>query len=226
MEGVTVFSGKSGIIQKTEKLVIKDFLDVMTAYPPGKSVESDPFMAGDTPLSILVFLNGDSDDNRGHVSIFLYNKSNQDINVKCKFITDVKTEELNYEDTVEANDYFGFPDLLTHAECEEAYKDKDFVVTAKVEISGEMVKIVGSSSASAPKKRKFNVMENVYKKMDRSDFKLVFDGEEVTNDSFLSKTLLILFIMKIISGALPQAHLGCRLTSFCSDGGEQAQGGH
>ena len=178
MEGVTLFSGKSGIIQKTEKLVIKDFPDVMSAYPPGKSVESDPFMVGDTSMSILVYPNGDRACNRGHVSIYLKNKSNQDISVKCQIITDVKNKELNYEDTVEANYWFGFPDFLTHAECEEAFKDKDFVVTAKVEMAGEMVKIVGSNSASAPKKTKFNVLENVYKRMERTDFMLVFDGEE------------------------------------------------
>ena len=182
MEGVTVFSGKSGILQKTEKLVIKDFLDVMSAYQPGKSVESDPFMVGDTSMTIRVYPNGNIDENRGHVSIYLNNNSNRDINVKCEFITDVETAELTYEDTVKANKCFGFPELLTHAECEEAYKDKDFVVTAKVEISGEMVKIVGANSAAAPKKRKFNVFENVYKKMERTDFMLVFDGEEVAYD--------------------------------------------
>ena len=43
------------------------------------------------------------------------------------------------------------------------------------------MKIVGNreSATSAPKKRKFNVWENVHNKMDSSDFTLVFGGEEV-----------------------------------------------
>ena len=131
MEGVTVFSGKSGIIQVTEKLVIKSFLEVMKAFPPGKSFESVPFMVGETPVTIEVYPNGYDKKYKGHVSIFLRNKSNEDINVKCQFITDVQTGELDYEDTVEANGEFGIRNFLTHAQCEEAFKDKDFVVTAK-----------------------------------------------------------------------------------------------
>ena len=62
---------------------------------------------------------------------------------------------------------------LTHAECTGAYADKDFVVTAKLELPGEPVKIFGSNSAPAAKRRKFNVFENVYKQMQRTDFTLV-----------------------------------------------------
>ena len=36
--------------------------------------------------------------------------------------------------------------MLTHEQCAEAFKDKDFVVTAKVEIPGEPFKIVGIES--------------------------------------------------------------------------------
>ena len=74
MEGVTVFSGKSGIIQVTEKLVIKDFLEVIKAFPPGKSFESVPFMVGETPVTIVVYPNGDDKKCKGHVSINLRNK--------------------------------------------------------------------------------------------------------------------------------------------------------
>ena len=180
MEGVTVFSGKSGIIQVTEKLVIKDFLEVIKAFPPGKSFESVPFMVGETPMTIEVYPNGDDKmEYKGHVAIFLRNKSDKDINVKCQFITDVETRELDY-DTVKANGEFGFFKFLTHYQCKEAFKDKDFVVTAKVEIAGENVMIIGKQkSGPAPKKRKFNVLENVYKNMKRTDYVLAFDGEEV-----------------------------------------------
>ena len=60
--------------------------------------------------------------------------------------------------------------------------DRDFILTARVEIAGEMVKLFGSNLSSASKKRKFNVFEDVYKRMDRTDFTLVFDGEEVVNN--------------------------------------------
>ena len=65
----------------------------------------------------------------------------------------------------------GASTFLTHAECTEAYKDKDFVVTAKLELPGEPVKVVGSHSSNAPKK-KFSVSENLYKRMQKPDFTL------------------------------------------------------
>ena len=37
-------------------------------------------------------------------------------------------------------------------------------------------------SGPASKKQKFNVWETVYKNMERTDFVLAFDGEEVTFD--------------------------------------------
>ena len=43
----------------------------------------------------------------------------------------------------------------------------------------EPVEIVGSSSTPLFKKKKFNVMERVYKNMEGCDFALVFDGAEV-----------------------------------------------
>ena len=106
--------------------------------------------------------------------------SNEDFNVKCQFITDVDTDEFDYEDTMEANREFGIHKFLTHAQCEEAYEDKDLVVTAKVEFPGENVMLIGKQqSGPASKKQKFNVWENVYKNMERTDYVLAFDGEEV-----------------------------------------------
>ena len=179
MEDVTVFSGKSGIIQKTGKLVIKDFLEVMRAFPPGKSFESVPFMVGDTPMTIEVFPNGSDAFYTGCVSIFLNNKSDDEVSVKCQYITDVLSDEFHYEYPLQANGNEGIFEFLTHAECEEAFKDKDFVVTAKVEIPGENVMLYGKQSPPAYKKRKFNVWEGVYEKMQNTDFALVFDGKKV-----------------------------------------------
>ena len=186
MEGVTIFAGKSGVIRGTGKLVIKDFLDVKSVYPPEKWVESDKFMVGEVPMTIQVFPNGDDEENKGTVSVFLANKSNEDVTVNCLFVTDEQEAEfkmitISHRD--DANCY-GFPDFLDHSECEAAFKDKDFIVTAKVEIAGEMTKLFGSSHlTSASKKRKFNVLEDVYKRMDLTDFTLVFEGKEVVDNN-------------------------------------------
>ena len=43
--------------------------------------------------------------------------------------------------------------------------------------------MLGAGITSASKKRKFNVFEDVYKRMDMTDFILVFDGEEVVDNN-------------------------------------------
>ena len=178
MATITVFDAELGIIEGTGKLVIKNFLKAASSFQPGKNFESDPFMVGDTEMTIRVHPNGKSEKFKGNVSIFLSNKSRADVNVKCQFITDVVAKEFDYVDTVAANSTWGFSQFMSHDDCTEAYRDKDFVVTAKVEIPGENVKLIGGQMAAAPKR--FHVLENVYKKMQRTDFMFVCDnGEEV-----------------------------------------------
>ena len=55
MANTTVVTGRSGIIKAEAKLVIKEFVEVMAGFKPGMLIESDPFMLGDTQLSIRVF---------------------------------------------------------------------------------------------------------------------------------------------------------------------------
>ena len=179
MEHTTVVSGMSGIIQVTEKLVIKDFVEVMAGFEPGKTIKSDLFLVGDTPIKIAVYPNGDGNNNKGHVGVYLRNIGEADIRLKCQFITDVKTVGFDYKDgALKPKQTYGFPTFLTHAECADDYKDKDFVVTAKVETPGKVEKIVSLKAAVPPRKGR-DVWENVYARMEKADFALVFDGEEV-----------------------------------------------
>ena len=182
MENTTIVAGKSGIIKAEAKLVIKDFVDVMGGFEPGRSIKSDPFMLGDTPLEIEVYPNGYDNDVKGHVSLFLNNNGERDISVKGELATtdsELEAMEFDYTTTVGAGQASGVDKFLTHAKCAAAFKDEDFVVEAKLEIPGEVTKIAGGQSAQAPKKRKLSVLEKVYNKMTRTDFAFVFEGTEV-----------------------------------------------
>ena len=168
---------KTGLIQVTANLVIKNFADMMAGFLPGRHILSDPFKVGHTPMAIKVFPNGQDDEEKGTVAIFLQNKGTAAISVKCQLITDIKTRNLDYKHGF--TDKHGFSRFLTHATCAEIYKEKDFIVTAKVEVPGKPVKIAGIESGPAPKKKKLNVLENIYNTMEKSDFILVFGGVEV-----------------------------------------------
>ena len=178
VEFTTVFDAKSGVIEVTARLVIKNLVEVMRGLEVGKYIESDTFKVGETPMSIRVYVNGHVEEFKGWIGILLANKSNADIKVKCQFITDVQTSGFGYEQAVKPGQSRGSPKMVSHDYCAVAYKDKDFVVTAKVEIPGEPVKIVGIESVPA-QTEKLNIFETVYNNMEDSDFALVFAGEEV-----------------------------------------------
>ena len=101
MENTTVVDGMSGIIEATGKLVIKNFARVMGGFKPGMYIDSDSFMLGDTPMSIRVYPNGDN-DTKGHVTLFLYNDGDEDISVKGQLITELRTMDFDYTETVRA----------------------------------------------------------------------------------------------------------------------------
>ena len=174
----TVYAMAPGVTA-TADLVIKDFLDVMKISKPGKCYASDTFMVGDTPMVIEVYPNGHVDERKGFVSVFLDNKSDAKITVKYQFITEAKT--WNSEREMKAKRCWGLPNFLSHAKCTEAYDDeKDFVLTAKVEIYGdEAVKIMGNEDTAVPKKYCVALCKNLFEKMMDSNFSLVFQGAEV-----------------------------------------------
>ena len=81
MENLTVLA-RSCDVKARATLVIKDFVDVMSKYSPGKSCSSDSFMVGDTPMAINVYPNGSIEQQRGYVSVSLWNKGRTNINVQ------------------------------------------------------------------------------------------------------------------------------------------------
>merc|ERR1719239_2134999 len=111
-------------------------------------------------MTITVYPNGETEEVKGHVSVFLMNSSKTDINIQCQMHTDAKTVE--FDQTVEAEDGWGYTKFLTHADCIQEYSEKDFVVTATVEVPGESLKIPGGNAAPTSK---FNILKNVYEQM-------------------------------------------------------------
>ena len=119
-EFTTVVDIESGVIKVTGKLVIKNLIKMMAGFEVGKAIESDPFMVGETPLSIGVYVNGFDEEERGTISIFLYNNGDEDIRVKCQLITDPVTREFGYDKIVMPGNGKGFSEMLTHAQYAEA----------------------------------------------------------------------------------------------------------
>ena len=178
MEKSRTVYAKAPEAKATAELVIKDFAEVMKTSKSGKSYSSDTFMVGDTPMAIVVYPNGYRETYNGNVSILLDNKSDADIIVKYKLVTNGKDKFLSMEPrepekVLPAKK--GVLHLLSHAKFTDA--DADFVLTANVEILGKDLKIMGYEDVVVPNKLDFR--QSLYSKMVDPNFKLVFQGVEV-----------------------------------------------
>ena len=172
MENVTVYTKSNGV-QATAKLVIKDFVELMSSSKPKDCYPSDTFMVRDTPMVLNVYPNGNNDQSKGNVSIFL--KTQGAITVKCKITTDVHS--WDFECTIEPNQSYGSWRFMSHVQCANVYQDKDFVVTADVHIPYVDLEVLGKKPSDDPKE--FSVWEKVYTNMERADFTFVVDGVEI-----------------------------------------------
>ena len=63
--------------------------------------------------------------------------------------------------------------------CKVLFKEKDFVLTANVEIPGEGMKIAGKEYKALPEKYCVGLCKNLWEKRDTGDFALIFSGLEV-----------------------------------------------
>ena len=151
MEKSTAVYAKGPGAKATAELVIQNFLEVMATSKPGKGYESDTFMVGNTPMAIEVCPNGGKDEFEGHVSVYLWNKSDAALTVKCQLISEAKTWSFHME--IPAKQCFTKYNFFSHTEGTVSFKEMDFVLTANVEIPGEgLLKIMGNEDAVVPKK--------------------------------------------------------------------------
>merc|ERR1711973_605838 len=77
-EFTTVVDIESGVIKVTAKLVIKNLVKMMAGIEVAKAIKSDPFKVGETPMTIGVYVNGQDEEERGTIAIFLYNDGDKD----------------------------------------------------------------------------------------------------------------------------------------------------
>ena len=98
--------------------------------------------------------------------------------MNAQFITETKT--VSFDREVKAKKGWGYGKFISHAECTDAFKEKDFVLTVNVEIPGEgLMKMMGNEDAVAPKKYCAELCKNLHDKMMDTNFTLIFQGAEV-----------------------------------------------
>jgi len=173
---------KSPKAEVSATLIIKDFLEEL-ARPSGEFLESHDFMVKETPMRLRVYPNGFNEDHRGYVATSLMNMGNGSVKVKYQFSTDIKTSVI-VERTLAVNRVNGANgtnwNFLTHAECQEFFKERDFVLKIQVEMEGEHVKMAGEVPASRQLKSIYQeIGEKAFQGMEWADFILEFEGEEV-----------------------------------------------
>jgi len=178
MENVTVFvRAPKTEVQAT--LVIKGFAEEL-AMKPGEHFVSDEFLVKEAPMRLRVYPNGFNEESKGFVSAYLRSRNSRTtFPLKYRFVTDVKTTEM-VEGHVSATNIDRIDRFLSHAECREHYKQRDFVLKVEVQVDGEKVKILGKGAATMQRKPiGQEITEAAFQQKAWTDFTLEFIGEEV-----------------------------------------------
>ena len=114
---------------------------------------------------------------KGTSQFFLKNKGKVGLTVKCQFNCAAKSAA--FDDKIGADCKRGFKKFLNHVLCKDLFKEKDFVLTANVEIPGEGMKIAGKECKALPEKYCVGLCKNLWERRDTGDFVLIFSGLEV-----------------------------------------------
>ena len=183
LENVRVYT-KSGGFQGTTKVVIKDFVELIRSSKPKDGYESAPIMVGDVPMIVKVSPNGNTTDYTGWVSIFLRNSGNTPVQAQYSFTSDILSisSQVRIFGPAKEGLYkasWGFPKFASHDQCVEEYKDKDFVLTAEFKSPGLDWELMETKNPPPAGPKEFDIWEKVFTNMERPDFTLVFDGQEV-----------------------------------------------
>ena len=220
--------GRSPKVEVKAQLVIKDFLEEILCCKPGQCRVSDPFLVGDASMVLKVYPNGFKEKSKGHVSVILFNESDSDVSMRYQASTLAKTTEAQNV-VVPGNKGKGWEELLSHGECQRLYKGKDFAVSLKMEIPGREMKILGRNvSGETQNQGCRKVWQNMFNKMQKSDFTLVFDGQPVQCHKVNINFIQFFCNLNIFLSSFPHIPGGprCRLPGLRGDGGERAQGRH
>ena len=181
IENTTVFAKLPGVMVSAT-LVIKNFTEATALGEPGMCYSSDTFSVGTVPLCIEVFPNGKKSTCKnwvrkkgGEISVGILNKSDKDITIMGWFTTEAK--RMGFIRDVKARQRWGINHFLSHAQCATTYKDKDFRLTATIEVSGKDLKILGKEfTNTGPPEHDYR--ERLFRQMKNPDFKLLFNGAQ------------------------------------------------
>ena len=177
---VTIFRRAPKTVEYAN-IVIGDFNHVMKTKKPGKFYKSDEFMVGEVPMLLEVYPTGYKEEQDGHVSVYLCNKGKDDITFsEVVFTVGKHSRQLKPSllTILAPGNMNGFHTFLTHSACQAELTDGDFDLQVKMEMEGKEIRMQLSEPKTS-KKRKSQMLENLYTKMPRSDFSLMFEGEPV-----------------------------------------------
>ena len=90
------------------------FRNKMKTWCPGREVWSQVFCIGDSEFSVDIYPNGSVKGNRGHISVYLQNKNDWDVNVNVTFKIGRSNRSEVFE--IPADSRNGWPQFCKHEE--------------------------------------------------------------------------------------------------------------
>jgi len=195
MSNITVIS-QSEKTDVSGKLVIENVWKQIKEAKVGSFFTSDVFHAEDFAFQLEIYLNGEREKYEHSISAFIKNRTGAgepvlltNVCFELKAIPPNSTETVmlarsKYNELkIPAHQGGGFGNMITHNSLREACEEgDDLLLLVKAQLQGKEIKISSSTGLNGTRGRKYcagDVLENIYKKMNDTDFALLCDDEPI-----------------------------------------------
>jgi len=194
MSNITVIS-QSEKTDVSGKLVIENVWKLIKEAKVGSFFTSDVFHAEDFAFRLKIYLNGIQEEDKHNIGATIRNMTGNSVSLtnicfELKAIPPNSTEMVKLGEIVckeelelSAGKGKGVGNLIAHNDLKEACEEgDDLLLLVKAQLQGKEIKISSSTGLNGTRGRKYcagDVLENIYKKMNDTDFALLCDDEPI-----------------------------------------------
>ena len=170
-------------LEEEATLIVGDFENEMKISKPREKIESRIFILGGNPFKIDVYPNGENEESKNHVSIFLANDSNTDVNVSAEFeICNSEKDEWE-KGTVKQNERVGWSKFMEHDAMADLLVNGSLIVKVKVKMENKDFVVMGKDEKKGDSKSAEEIVaihiNTIYENMMNPDFMLICEGGNI-----------------------------------------------
>ena len=168
MQGTKTYTRTPSIVVS---FVIEDFEKEIRRCEQGKGLTSSPFQLNGKSLHLTVCPNGQKDSLPNHISIFIQNDADEEVNISANVSVGLESSRFESQ-AIEKRTGFGWKDFMEHKDLD----GKTFTLTVEVSMTGGQTLVLKPQSKS---KQQTSITKQIFDDMSNPDFRISCSDEDI-----------------------------------------------